>query len=629
MDTARELHQVRTLTAGWESLAARAATLPTQDAAWALAAAETLEAAPPHVVVAGSAHDPRAIAPLALHRGRLELLSVTQIREPVDLLADGAQALDELCAAALRPGLALRLERLPAQSPAIAALRRAIGHRGLITVRPADPWPSLDLGPEWEELGGGLSSRRRSDLRRALRRAESEGDVEVELLAPEPGQVGVLLDEAFAVEARSWKGEEGTALALDPLRAAFYRRYAALSAARGELRVGFLRIGGRTAAMQLGVAWHGRLWVLKVGYDAAFARCSPGILLLAYAVADAARAGVQGCELLGTAEDWTRPWSTREVPTLTVIAYPARPRAASRLARDVAGISGARAGAALQSGLRRSALAAERAAARRYLAGPSLEDAVRLEADYAARGWPTTVGYWNFDADDEAFVAAQNEAIVAALSGRPDAQVSIKVTAIGERQAVVGALLERAAQAGVGVHIDAMAPERQDAALDIACALAAESPAPLGCTLTGRWPRSIADAARVAGEPLRVRVVKSEWPSHDDPDRDPRAGYLEVVDALADAGALHVAVATHDAPVAQRALARLIAAGIPCELQVLHGMRAAPAIEVARHAGVPVRIYVGYGSGRVPYPVRAAPRDPRVAARLVRDLSRRNRPLAD
>ncbi|HVP01080.1 MAG TPA: GNAT family N-acetyltransferase [Solirubrobacteraceae bacterium] len=628
MDRAPDLDPAAPPVAGWERLARRAATLPTQDAAWARAAAHALTDAPAQIVVAGPAADPRAIAPLERRHGRLELLSVTHIREPVDLLADGEPALDELCAEVLRPGLALRLERLPASSPAIAALRRAVGRRGLVRVRPHEAWPSLDLDPRWEEPGGGLAPRRRSDLRRALRRAQAAGGLEVELLAPAPAQVDALLDEAFAVEARGWKGEQGTALAHDPLRAAFYRRYAAETAARGQLRVGLLRIGGAAAAMQLAVAWGARLWVLKIGYDPHFARCSPGILLLAHAVADAAARGLEGCELLGTAEQWTRPWCTREVPTVTLIAYPARPRAAGRLARDAGAVCNARAGAALRGGLRRAAAAAEQAAAGRYLAGPELADATRLEAAYAARGWPTAVGYWNHEDDAPEHVARQNELIVAALAGRPDAQVSIKVTAIGERADLVASLLARAAQAGVGVHVDSMAPERQDAALGIVCALAADAPAPLGCTLTGRWPRSVADAGRVAAAGLRVRVVKSEWPSPEDPDRDPRRGFLEVVDALVAAGAPHVAVATHDAPVAERALALLLAAGIACELQVLHGMRAARAIDAGRRAGVPVRVYVPYGWGRVPYSVRAAPRDAHVALRLARDLARRNRPLA-
>jgi proline dehydrogenase len=91
---------------------------------------------------------------------------------------------------------------------------------------------------------------------------------------------------------------------------------------------------------------------------------------------------------------------------------------------------------------------------------------------------------------------------------------------------------------------------------------------------------------------------------------------------------VQVQVATHDAPLADRALRMLVEAGVPCEHQVLHGMKAQPAMEVARRLGVQTRVLVSYGTGRVPYSVRAAIRDPRAAYRLARDLVRRNRVIS-
>ena len=132
------------------------------------------------------------------------------------------------------------------------------------------------------------------------------------------------------------------------------------------------------------------------------------------------------------------------------------------------------------------------------------------------------------------------------------------------------------------------------------------------------------DAARVAAAGLKIRVVKSEWPSPDAPDHDPRRGFLDVVGALCEALPVRVQVATHDAPLADRALRLLVEAGVPCEHQVLHGMRAQPAMEAAHLLGVQTRIFVPYGTGRVPYSVRAAVRDPHAAYRLARDLVRRN-----
>ncbi len=620
------------LETAWALLAAEHGTIATQDPAWALGAARGVAAGERlRVVVVEDGARLVAVAPLLLRSGRLELLGYTELFEPTDLLAASPAALACLCEGLAGLHRPLRLERLPAGSATPAALRAALGPRGRTIVRAAEPWPALTLGERWTELGGGLGARRRSDLRRAMRRAQAEGDVRTRLLRPGPRDVPALLDEAFAVEARSWKGREGTALVDQPERAAFLRAFAESAAARGELCVSFLDVGDRTAAMQVAAEWRRSLWLLKIGYDEAFSRCSPGLLLLAHVVRDAARRGLDTLELLGATEEWLEPWSSDVRDAVTVLAYPLHPLAAPATARDAAHIAhrGARrlARNTARGAARTAARATSRVVEQRHLAGPELVDALRIAADRRSRGLATTIGYWNRSDDSVASVRARYEAQISALAGVPDAQISIKAPAIGDDLKIVEALLRGAAEARVGVHLDAHAEETQPAALDIACALAGTDGVDLGCTLTGRWPRSVADAERVAAHGLRVRVVKSEWPSEDDPDRDPRAGYLEVVDALVAARAAYVAVATHDAPLAGRSLAALRAAGVPCELQVLHGMRARRAIRQALDADVPVRVYVPYGVSGLPYSLDRAFRDPRSAVRLAHERIRRSRPL--
>src|ERR671937_286481 len=51
-----------------------------------------------------------------------------------------------------------------------------------------------------------------------------------DLAARPPELRGGLVEEAFSVEAASWKGEKGTGLAAAPARGAFYRRYAEAAA---------------------------------------------------------------------------------------------------------------------------------------------------------------------------------------------------------------------------------------------------------------------------------------------------------------------------------------------------------------------------------------------------------------
>ena len=98
----------------------------------------------------------------------------------------------------------------------------------------------------------------------------------------------------------------------------FFLDYCERAARTGGCRFAFLDIGGRSVAAQLSVVWQERLWVLKIGYDEAWSRCSPGWLLLAETLRDAFDRGLRSYEFLGSDEPWLHAWpaTTREFSTL-------------------------------------------------------------------------------------------------------------------------------------------------------------------------------------------------------------------------------------------------------------------------------------------------------------------------
>jgi CelD/BcsL family acetyltransferase involved in cellulose biosynthesis len=317
---------------GWEALALKHGALPTQDLPWALASLDAY-GGHPALFPQGARETPNAIAPMT-RRGDRIYLNGDEMFEPSDLLSDSAAARAALAAALVRDGVPLELGRVSPDSPTIDALREAVGVRGVVLVRSGNPHPVIHLDERWQEPGGGLSSSRRSALRRARRRAERSGEVSVEMLSPPPDGLDPLLDEAFAVEARSWKGRAGTALTQDTLRGQFVRRYAKETAARGTLRLQFLRIGGVAVAMHVAVEWRRTLWLVKIGYDEAYAAGSPGQLLMAESIADAARRGLERYQMLGNSEEWTRVWTTDEEQSVKICAYPATPRGSIGLVTD-------------------------------------------------------------------------------------------------------------------------------------------------------------------------------------------------------------------------------------------------------------------------------------------------------
>ena len=256
-----------------------------------------------------------------------------------------------------------------------------------------------------------------------------------------------------------------------------------------------------------------------------------------------------------------------------------------------------------------------RRAARRYMPGPLLTDALAVRAGAERRGIVSTLGYWDSRSDDAAAVERQLTDAIAALDRAADAEISMKLSALAEDPTRLERLATAAQAAGVSVHCDSLQPSTQDAAIELASSC---RPAP-GVTLPSRWRRSANDAERAIDAGLRVRVVKGQWPDSSPEDSLECRPFLDLVDRLAGRATL-VAVATHDPELATQAARRLEATGTPFELQVLYGLPAREVESAARSIGAPLRLYVPYGSAYLPYALRGAWRSPRTVVRLGRDL---------
>ncbi len=281
-----------------------------------------------------------AAAPLVLRRGaanqQLQLIGAAELQEPMDLLAAEPAALELLAERLVQLGYPLYLQRLAASSPTIEAVRRACRGRASAVVRSQPGCSYIPLDASWSEPERHLNPGRRSDLHRARRRAESLGAVEIQILAPRPSELGELLNLVLRIEVDRSKGEAGTAVALANRRASFFRRYAAAASRAGQLRLCYLRIGGEPAAMQMAVQTGSGFWLLKVGYDQRFSRCSPGILLMRDTIAVAAAAGLTSYEFLGAAEPWTETWTRQVHEQVSLRVYPWRSTGLAALTADTA-----------------------------------------------------------------------------------------------------------------------------------------------------------------------------------------------------------------------------------------------------------------------------------------------------
>jgi proline dehydrogenase len=261
-----------------------------------------------------------------------------------------------------------------------------------------------------------------------------------------------------------------------------------------------------------------------------------------------------------------------------------------------------------------------RCASRAY-AAPDVESLHKICLELQDGGFGSSVCFWNDDSDTIADIARSCLHLLDFLRYLDvDSYLSVKLPAMRFDREAVNVIVNAASRIPRLVHFDSHSPEDADRMFDIIeCAF--KHNRNLGCTIPGRWRRSVEDVHRACYWGLRVRVVKGQWPDPRRPEIDMREGFLRVINELC-RRAGHVAVASHDVPLAEEAIRRLLDAGTPCELELLHGLPRRAAIRMARNLGVPVRFYVPYGKAWLPYLLNQSRKNPRVLAWLARDLVR-------
>lgn len=172
----------------------------------------------------------------------------------------------------------------------------------------------IDTRGDPEEYYSNLGKNFRANLRKARNRLAKERGVEFRRNGD-----GMGIDEAYetlvAVEAASWKGEQGhkSALSLNPASRAFH---GALARARSEDHAPMIHslwISGRCIAAQLWVRYRSEAVAVKIGYDESFARLSPGQILFQKILADCfADPGVARVNLM-TDQPWHEAWNAERV----------------------------------------------------------------------------------------------------------------------------------------------------------------------------------------------------------------------------------------------------------------------------------------------------------------------------
>ena len=224
--------------------------------------------------------------------------------EPLAADAGAAAALARAAIQARR----LSLSFVEAESETMTAIVNAATDAGYaVHSRDAEESPEVAIDGSWDEYLPTISKNMRREFKRRQKRLAAVGEFTFEV-HDGSGSLETYVDEAFAVEAASWKGTSGTAVAVDAAMLDFYKRVAAWAAPRGWLRICLMRLDGKPIASDFALEADGVFYSMKGGYDPAYAKYSPGRIMDGLEIQRAHEIGLRRFEFGGDAEHHKLQW---------------------------------------------------------------------------------------------------------------------------------------------------------------------------------------------------------------------------------------------------------------------------------------------------------------------------------
>jgi proline dehydrogenase len=260
----------------------------------------------------------------------------------------------------------------------------------------------------------------------------------------------------------------------------------------------------------------------------------------------------------------------------------------------------------------------------RYIAGPSLDDAIRVVERLNAKGKLATVDVLGEEisssGEAQAIAGQYHDALARLDESGLDANISVKLTGFGLEldyelcRDNLDAVVRDAAARGNFVRIDMEDSSTTDRTLGLYRDLRGEGHVNLGVVLQAYLHRTISDLEGLEN----VRLCKGiyiEPPELAYREFDAvRANYVRCLEQLVSQGS-YVGIATHDEYLIGEALRIVREAGLAgdrYEFQMLLGVRPDRADELVAD-GHKLRVYVPYGEQWYEYSIRRLQENPKIA----------------
>jgi len=255
----------------------------------------------------------------------------------------------------------------------------------------------------------------------------------------------------------------------------------------------------------------------------------------------------------------------------------------------------------------------------RFVAGTSIDDAVAACRQVNAQGIAVSLDSLGesvaVEAEAQAAAGIYRELLDAISANGLNANVSLKLTQMGMdidpalAEGIVGDVVNHAARVGSFVRIDMEGSEYTEATIAMTERLHARFPENVGTVLQSYLHRTEADAERLLGQGIRIRLCKGAYKEGPDvafpAKADVDANYVKLMKRMATSG-VFCGIATHDEVIVNEILRFVAEQGLAkntFEFQMLYGIRRDLQRRLVAE-GFGVRVYVPFGTAWYPYFMR-------------------------
>jgi proline dehydrogenase len=275
----------------------------------------------------------------------------------------------------------------------------------------------------------------------------------------------------------------------------------------------------------------------------------------------------------------------------------------------------------------------------RYIAGPTMDDAIRTVRELAGQGAMSTLdilGEFISSTEDAANNTAAYEELIRRVADErlEQTHISVKLTALGlllDRDACLNnmrRLLEQARETDNFVRIDMEDSSCTNETLRIYETLRSEHPGRVGTVLQSRLRRTIDDVDRLSREPANLRLCKGIYleprsVAYTDAELI-RRSFVEALDRMLERRC-YVGIATHDELLVCESLRLIRKYSLrphQYEFQMLLGVDE-QLRKILLDAGHRLRVYVPYGEHWYQYSVRRLRENPQIAGYAFKALFKR------